>query len=204
MNNNEFLLLIAAQRGGCQKAYDQLFGFLWAEAQKAYKVKNSNQRYSWDEVSVSLVEKIVMLLNYDYSSSEQMSPVGFAFTSLCNAVVDYHRKHKNRNETSFSEFNSSSGKEGDEEENAATGPEYWIAADEQADDELLEKEKSNVLTDGIKHLPLKEQEVMRMLLLEKKSQEEIKNRLMLSAQEFYNLKCQGKKKLIAYIRAMGY
>jgi RNA polymerase sigma factor (sigma-70 family) len=202
MNNQEFLKLVAGMNAGCEKSKDQLFEYMYSEAKIVFKKINIGKKYSFDDVSEKIIDKIEYLLKFNYESTK--NPVGLVYTSLSNVVRDHHRKHKNYNTTNFSDIDSPKYNEGVEKDGLRFNSENWIKSDDKSDDSLLKKEKLEVLKNGIRTLTLSQRDVMWLLLIERLTQEEVITVLKITNQQLYNLKCQGKIKLEKFIKKHGY
>lgn len=202
MNNKQFLTLVAGYRAGCKNCYKKLYLYLYSTSQIAFKNKNIGNRYTYDDVCEKLMDKIEYLLEFNYNST--VNPIGLVFTSLCNVVLDYHRKNKNNNTSTFTELDSLTVKKSVEFDDSNSYSINWIKGNNYSDDSLLKNEKKELLKNGIKTLTLSQREVMWLLIIEKLPQQEVIERLNLTKQQFYNLSYQGKNKLENYVKRHGY
>ena len=202
MNNQQFLSLVAGISAGCEQSQEKLFEYMYSEAKIVFKKNNIGKKYSFDDVSEKIIDKIEYLLKFNYEFTK--NPIGLVFTSISNVVRDHHRKHKNNNTSNFSDIDSPKYNEGVEKEGLRFNSENWIKSDDKSDDSLLKKEKLEVLKNGIRTLTLSQRDVMWLLLIERLPQEEVIEMLGITNQQLYNLTHQGKIKLKSYIKRYYY
>jgi RNA polymerase sigma factor (sigma-70 family) len=201
MNNQQFLTLVAGHRAGCKKSQDQLFEYMYSEAERVFSKKNYSNQYTFDDMSEVMIDKIEFLMKFNYD--ENASSLGLVWRSLNNVVLDYNRKHSKNPTINFTKLKSVQNNE-EVENDYLTDLVDKINSNEYADSELYKKEKINILKKGIATLSNNQREVMWLLLIERLTQEEVITVLKITNQQLYNLKCQGKIKLEKFIKKHGY
>ncbi len=198
MKKEQFMALVLEHQQGNKEAQRKLYIFLSKKAESVFAKKGFSKQIQWEDAEQTVLDKILFIFNYRFSTGEQSNPLGFIYRVFLNGFIDLQRKLKQRNECRFTSF---SGEEDDYPSDAAL--DYTTSA-EPADQHILKRDLLSAVVKGIAELGSMQRQVLQLLLIEQLAPAEVMRIMNISRSKLDTTKHLGLKNLRKRLQKLGY